>query len=209
MSYKSSRQELQAALELQKRGIPVDGRVIEAWATSCKGLSVHQSGGILESEIFDLDSNGAGCMLSVTVCNESLRLIRLLAFRLEMPWPDPGFRWLELPWRKVPREYTYNVPGSSLVAFEPTEVLNHRLGAKGLLIPEENLDGLLLGVCERPIPENYRDRTRLPLRLSVFDTRENEYPGYIHVLVTRCRTRCVPLFSKPRTANQKLWSSRN
>lgn len=208
MGRKSRRQALQVGLEMHERGIPVDGRVVECWATSCAGLSVHQSGWILDSEIFDLDSGGAGCMLNVTITNHSSRFIRLLAFRLEMPWLDADFRWIEPPWRKTPRGHTYDVPGSRLVGIEPEEVLNHQVGAKGILLPGVSLDGLLLGVFGRPMPKGYRDRTRLPPRLSIFDTNENEYSTSINALASRFRGTRVPKFARLKLAKHEFQRER-
>lgn len=90
--------------------------------------------------------------------NESDRIILPMEYRLEIPWHEWQFRWLEKPWMKVPRESDYMFPSHGLCGHDPEDVLNHRLGNKGKLLPGDDLDGLLLGVGQTPIPEQYKDR---------------------------------------------------
>jgi hypothetical protein len=169
MKYKLSEDELGLLSDLQKGNIPLDEEVLEDIMAGQRGLSIYQTGTILETRVFDLKSGGSGYMLSVAIHNDSTRPIRLHEFRLEMLWHDAGFRWLDDPGRASPRKYTYSFPPSESLEFERDVVLNHRVGGAGQLNPEGSIEGLLLGIGQSPIPDEYRDRQLLPTRLLVLD----------------------------------------
>jgi len=62
-------------------------------------------------------------------------------------------------------------PSHGLAGHDPEDVLNHRLGSNGKLLPDGDLDGLLLGVGQASIPEQYKDRQAVSMWLSVIDQR--------------------------------------
>lgn len=143
-----------------------------------KGLRIIQIDNPLENSIFDLNSGGAGYILCVEICNDTERPVRIEQFRLEPPWADPDFHWLEDPYRSVPRQDYYSVPSSAL-SIERTTVLNHRTGRNGKLLPLDTKEGLLLAVGSRPIPDHYVPRFKLQTTLTIVDGRGNMYPSKV------------------------------
>jgi hypothetical protein len=185
MKNKTSEQEFLFFSQLRRGGIPLDEEVLEGMKAASCGLSIHDTGTIVDSAVFDLAFGGTGYMLSIAILNDANRIIRPREFRLAMVWDEPQFRWLEDPLRKVPRQFTYEFPSHGPVGFEREVVLNHRLGAKGRLNPGDCLDGFLLGVGQRPIPGAYSDRQILRTRLSVVDDRGDCYESRVKLLVRR------------------------
>ncbi len=189
MRNKLSAQELLLASQLSGAGIPLDAEVLEATEAACRGLAIYQGPNIPDTQIFDLDSGGTGYMLTIAMRSDSPRTLWLHEFRLEIPWWEPRFRWLEYPLGKAPREYTYSFPDPGPVGFEPDDVLNHRLGRKGRLYPGDWIEGLLLGVGQEPMPSHYQDRQALDMRLWVFDEQGNRFGAPIKFLVDRSALR--------------------
>src|SRR5712692_1331055 len=185
MIKKTSPEELALAFQLRGAGIPLDAEVLKAMEAACRGLAIYQDPIIISTGIFDLYSGGTGYMLSIFIHNDAPRNVWLHEFRLEIPWWEPEFRWLEDPMRKVPREYIYSLPPPGVEGFDRDVVLNHRLRRNGRISPDGWLEGLLLGVGQEPMPSGYRDRQTLNMRLSVFDERGNRFEADIKFLVDR------------------------
>jgi hypothetical protein len=158
---------------LRRGGIPLDDVVVQSMKAASRGLSLHQTGTPVDSNIFDLNSGGAGYILSIAICNDSDRIIRPVACRLKTPWDEARLRWLEDPLRRVPREYSYSFPAADLYGFEREGVLNHLLNRKIRLYPGDMIEGFLLGVGEECISADYRDRRCLVTQFSVYDARGN------------------------------------
>ena len=135
------REEFLLATQLNKQGIPLDPAVLESMETACAGLSIYQAGTIVENTVFDLDSGGTGFMLSVVIYKEAKRILYPVEYRLELPWPETQFQWLEDPWRKMPREYAYSFPKPGPEGFQRDIVLNHRLGRHGRILSGGCLEG--------------------------------------------------------------------
>jgi hypothetical protein len=181
-----NKDELGALSDLERGGVPLDREVLEDLQAASRGLSVYQTGTLLENTIFDLDSGGSGYMLSVAIYNDSERPIRLHEFRLEPPWHDPGFRWLEGASRGSPRKCSYSFAPPGPTGFENGDVLNHRVGSAGQLNPGgDPLEGLLLAMGQAPIPDEYRDRQLLQMRLSISDRRGHSCASQMNFYVSR------------------------
>ncbi len=185
MNNKVSQEELVLLSQLRSRGIPLDEEVLEAMQAACRGLSIYETGVGPENTICDLIAGGMALMASVAICNDSPRNVCIREFRPDIPWFEPRFRWLPYPLGKVPRQYTYSLPDPWAAGFEPDDVLNHRVGRRGKLLPGDCIEGLLLGVGQEPMPSHYRDRQTLVMRLWVIDSRGNRFPADIKLLVDR------------------------
>jgi hypothetical protein len=173
MIKKLSNDEVRRLRDLQRGGILLDEEVLEGLKRASRGLSLFQSGNAAENEVFDLDDGGWGCTLSVAIHNDADRVIRLRHYRLQVPWHEPDFRWLENPLRKSPREPWYSFPPHGPIGFEPEDVLNHRVGSKGQLNPGESFEGLLLGAGRGCLPDEFGDHQHVPSRLTVFGGRDD------------------------------------
>jgi hypothetical protein len=185
MNRKLNEDEHAVLSDLQRGGIPLDEGVLERIRAASRGLSIYQTGTLLETSVFDLKSGGSGYMLSIAIHNDSNRPIRLHEIRLEMLWHDTEFRWIDDPRRASPRKYTYSFPPSESLEFERDVVLNHYIGGAGQLNPGASIEGLLLGMGESPIPDEYRDRQLLPMRLLVLDRRGRQYASHLKLYVSR------------------------
>jgi hypothetical protein len=183
MNKKLSDEELGALLDLERGGVPLDRGVLEDLKAASRGLSAYQTGTVLENTIFDLDSGGSGYILSIAICNDSERPIRLHEFGLRMLWHEPAFRWLDDPSRESPRESGYSFARPGPVGFERGIVLNHCVGSQ--LNPGDPLEGLLLGTGQAPIPEEYRDRQRLQMGLSISGSQGHSCATQLNFYVSR------------------------
>jgi hypothetical protein len=186
---RANHQELRFFEELRQHGIPIDGEVLLEMKDACRGLSLSQSPIAIDTAVFDLPCGGTGYRIGINMYNESNRIISPWELRLEIPWHEWQFRWLEKPWTKTPRESVYLFPSHGLAGHDPEDVLNHRLGSKGRILPGRDLDGLLLGVGQAPIPEQYKDRQAVWMQLSVIDQRGNPYELKVKFMVFREKQR--------------------
>jgi hypothetical protein len=155
--------------QLVVSGIPLDDGIVGDLRTSSQGLSLYQTGTSVENELFDIALGGFGVLISISVANDSPGTIYIGQYRLELPWPESNFRWLEDPRKKVPRELSYSFPQYGPEGLERECVLNHRVGRQGRLLPGETIEGFLCGLGRACIPDEYQHRQDLSLRLSVFD----------------------------------------
>jgi hypothetical protein len=185
MTEKLSQEELVLASQLRGAGIPLDAEVLKTTEAACRGLAIYPGPNIPDSRILDLDFGGTGYMITVAFHNNSPRILWLHECRLETPWWEPCFRWLEDPLGKIPREYTYDFPDPGPIAFDRDIVLNHHLGGKCRLCPGDWIEGLLLGVGQEPMPSHYLDRRALEMRVWVIDEKGNRFGADIRFLVDR------------------------
>jgi hypothetical protein len=95
------------------------------------------------------------------------------------------FRWLDDSRRASPRKYTYSFRSSESLEFERHVVLNHCVGGAGQLNPEGSIEGLLLGIGQSPIPDEYRDRQLLPMRSLVLDRESRQFASHFKLYVSR------------------------
>jgi hypothetical protein len=183
---KMTEEELLHADQMVWHGIPLDGEVLAETRAAWRGLSIDQSPNNIETCIFDSSSGGIGVLLGLVIWNNSDRTIRVDEARLQISCCKQ-IRWLDDPFRKAPRKYCYMFPSADCLEFDRDVVLNHRFGPQGRLRPDKWLDGLLLGMGEGRIPDEYDDRQCLPARLSVFDGRGKRYDADVKFLVSRDR----------------------
>jgi hypothetical protein len=185
MKNKLGERELETFATLRRGGIPLDEEVLKVLKAASGGLSLFQTGTAVENTVFDLDSGGAGGILSIAVQNDSEEINWIRECRLEVLWEEPHFRWLDDPAREPSGTHCYSFPPPGPVGFEPEVVLNHRIGRRGQLYPGEQLEGLLLGVGYAPIPDQYRHRQLLRTQLVIVDRRGNHSALRIKLQVNR------------------------
>jgi hypothetical protein len=116
--------------------------------------------------------------------NNSDKVIRLAAARLRVPWSD-RVRWLQDPRRESPARDYYGLAGSDYPPVERDAVLNHFFKASQKLFPGDFLEGFLLGACEAPIPDQYRNRAPFESILVIYDGSNNSYELPLKFLVAR------------------------
>ena len=177
--------ELFRMTQILASGIPLDDGVMEDLRASCRGLSIGQTGTLLENTVFDLEDGGTGYIVSIAINNTFAKTVRIDQYRLEPPWPESGFHWLQDPLKKMPRESTYSFPRYGPEGFDRECVLNHRVGHHGRLLPDDCIEGLLCGVGQAYIPDGYQHRQRLQMQLSIFDGRGQRTTIELNVLTNR------------------------
>ncbi|SRR6266478_800279 len=180
-----TQEELRRLFELRSRGILLDDDVLEEMKAARCGLVIYKLDNIMENVIFELDSGRTGYMLAAAIHNASDRILRPQEPRLEIAWPESHFRWLENPLARVPREYVYSFPPPGPAGFDRDAVLNHRLRPGCKLEPDDWLEGLLLGLGQASIPDQFVDRQSLRMRLSILDGRGNRYASDMTLTVSR------------------------
>ena len=166
-------------------GIPLDPAVVEALRASCRGLSICQIGSPVENTVFDLEHGGTGYMLSVEICNHAPGILGIEQYRLESPWPESDFRWLEDPRKLTPCEVNYSFPKYGPEGLDRECVLNHRVGRNGRLLPGGCTRGFLCGVGQACIPDEYQDRQRVRMQLSLVATRGTELTLDVDLVLNR------------------------
>jgi hypothetical protein len=185
MIVKTSPEQLLRMSRILDSGIPLDPVVVEALRASCRGLSICQIGSPVENTVFDLEHGGTGYMLGVEIRNNTPKILSIEQYRLEPPWPESDFRWLEDPRKLRPREFNYSFPQYGPEGLDRECVLNHHVGRNGRLLPGDCIHGLLCGVGEAGIPDEYQDRQLLSMQLSVVATRGTELTLDIDLILNR------------------------
>ena len=64
MNHKLNEDEHAVLSDLQRGGIPLDEDVLERIRAASPGLSIYQTGTLLETSVFDLNSGGSGPCLA-------------------------------------------------------------------------------------------------------------------------------------------------
>jgi hypothetical protein len=201
---KTCQKDLELFEELLHWGTALEPTVVEEARVECRGLQITQSGNCWESVVYAKASGGVGIIVSVEIENISDRIIRVDAVRLEMPWPDADFHWLEKPSAKEMREWGgYVLSASGTCGYDSSVVLNHRFGRK--LFPRDSVEGLLLGEGSSSVPDNYCDRRQIPKQLVVFAGRGERFEVWVNLMLSRevhrpsrrSSSRRVALFSQP------------
>lgn len=146
-------------------------------------IEIEQSGGILESGIFDLPSGLTGYMVYLVVTNQTSRTIYCRDVELHVFWEDSLFQWIADP-RKTQRSEIYRFPGSGSPEFPRDQVINHVLLDNGALTPRRPWEGWLLATG-RPMPDSVRDAQELAATLAIRTSNRAEYTATIRLRTER------------------------
>ena len=94
MSKIASNAKLKALLyELARSGSPVDLSVADTEAENEK-VEIDQIGGVIESQLFELEDGRVACIADIAVTNQTARSIDLVDVELRATWEDSLFEWL-------------------------------------------------------------------------------------------------------------------
>ena len=135
------------------------------------------------TRLIDLRGGLTGVVVDLSIRNLSSGHqvhLNLQQFSIAIPWCP--VKWLEkaepliIPEErklraKKPRPSMYFFAGMPTLAFAEDEALNHRLRRGCVLLPGNELAGPLMGVGERPIPNEFLDRERITACLSAYFER--------------------------------------
>ncbi len=84
-----------------------------------------------------------------------------------------GRQELDMDWWVNEEPHVYRFYRNNSFEFQWDNVLNHRLGDRGLVCPESPMDGFLVGKCSTCLPWRDLQGFPLPATLSILDGTEN------------------------------------
>jgi hypothetical protein len=147
------------------------------------GIEIEQSGGILESSIFELPGGLTGYMVYLVVTNQTSRTIYCRDVELRVFWEDSMFQWIPDP-RKMQGYEEYRFPGRGSPEFPREQVINHALLNNGALTPRRPWEGWLLATGS-PMPDSVRDAQELAATLAILGSNRAEYTATIRLRTER------------------------
>lgn len=159
----------------------------EARSIPCDGLLVRQTGGVMDSQAIDCSGGTAFILnLSITI---NLPKFAISAFRIEPPWQNDSFCWLEDPLQIGGTSRCYRFGSRDLPEFERGQVINHRANATRIFSSGEPLKGFLLGYGFDAIPEQFRHGMMIPAFVIVYDQFGRDHRSPVELQAVRNRTR--------------------
>jgi hypothetical protein len=142
------------------------------------GLLVRNVGALTDTRAFDFYGNAAYALnITITV---NLPHFAIAGFGLEVPW-DSYVWWLDEPREIKGRATVYRFDRSDPLEFDRGEVLNHSADVRRTLSRGKSLSGYLLGVGNKPIPDEFQQGAIIPAFLIVHDQFERAYRSPISI----------------------------
>lgn len=167
---------------LIESGCPLD--LSEGYRDTPAGLKFEQVFTLGVNQVFDLDDGGAGYIMDMRISSELNLPIRIRRVKVKMPWGLRDISLLPDPSKRVRGYEYYDFPGVA-PAFHRSVVVNDFLSGKCTLNPGGEVQGLLLAVDERSIPDEYPDHGRTIAKLFIFDERGNEFTPEFRLCLDR------------------------
>jgi len=163
---------------------------------ACDDIVMEQGPVNFHTSLIELEGGLTGVVVDLIIGNPPSGHpihLDLQQFRIEIPWCQVN--WLEKAEpliaearkrpKKTPAPKLYFLPGYPTLSFAKNEVLNHRLSRRCVLLPGNELVGLLMGVGERPLPDEFHDRERFTTCLSVYYARGKRCDLQVDFMVDR------------------------
>ncbi|MCU1299984.1 MAG: hypothetical protein JWQ87_268 [Candidatus Sulfotelmatobacter sp.] len=179
-------------------GVPVDLSVVERE----RNVEIEQIGGVHESLVFDLRDGRAGCIIDLSIINQTSKSILIRDIELRAPWSDSQFEWLSDPQETRGDPFNYHFPGKNAFECPRAQALNHVLLPQGILKPGFPIEGCLLGIGRRKPEQLFHGLIDFSLVIVGYD--HNEYHAGLQVWVdpawkrTQDLSRKISKISPPR-----------
>jgi hypothetical protein len=170
---------------LRELGCPLD--LNNGYRDTPAGLKFRQ---ILPSGancVFDLDDSGSGYIMDMRFSSELNLPMRIRRVKLRTPWGLRDIALLPDPSKRARGYECYDFPGGG-PAFHRDAVINDFLSGKGTLSSGGEIEGLLLAVDEKPIPDEYPEHGQTEVELSITDERGNTFSSKFKLCVDRGAT---------------------
>lgn len=183
---------------MRAAGIPLDieeddfGR-----CTPVYGMSIQQNGA---SFAYELDGYSTGYIVDVSFLASLPRDAEIASINLELPWQDPLFSWLADP-QTTGESEMYLFPGTRL-AYDRSQVINHRIGTGYALPRYRSFSGLLLGVGEE-MPKTIHHGSEIPGSVRMTDQFGESHSGAMLLLADRLIAR--PRGEMKRSTRKRLF----
>jgi hypothetical protein len=195
MSKTAARAKLKELLyELAQSGSPLDPSVAETEVENEK-VEIDQVGGMIESQLFELEDGRVACIADIAVTNQTSRTIYVVDVELRVPWDNSLFKWLTphqvKPQDRAKRESAYSVyrfPGKYGLELAYNEVINHLLLERKRLPAKLPLEGCLLGIGGL-MPPGLRHGQWRDVTLTIVGSDHAEYSRTIHLWTDRLQAR--------------------
>jgi hypothetical protein len=135
--------------------------------------------------VFDLESGAAAYILDADLTTNRARPIRFSGVQIRPPWEGSRISLLRDDLRYRTKGGFYQFPGAAGPYFEGSEVLNRLLSGKGRLNRPDGVEGLILAIDPHPIPADVSDRSRIVVKLTLFDGAGNGFSLNFRLFVFR------------------------
>jgi hypothetical protein len=185
------------ARRLLDLGCPLDLRYFQQAGTRGSPiLRIKQVGGVIESQIFESESFGVGCILNLEIVNDGGRPIYLRDFEIELPCMEPQFCLLPDPLDSNETSRGYRFAGTK-IEFPRNIVINRFVPSSTRFAKGGLVAGLVLSQGPEPIPECYKHGQTLEAKFSVVDQFRDRHSESVILYVDRSAQFSRKLPKKP------------
>ena len=146
------------------------------------GLHVYQTGMRSETRAFNFYGNAAYVLNLIITIN--LPHFAISSFGLELPWKSYVW-WLDEPDDADGRVTMYRFDPSYLLEFEKSQVLNHFADVRRTWSRGKSLAGYVLGIGDRPIPDQFQQDATIPAFLIIYDQLWQDYRSPVSLRTDR------------------------
>jgi hypothetical protein len=147
------------------------------------GLIIRQQGGVPDSTAFEFEG-GTGYIIDLAI-TVNLPSIAIADFDLELPWEKICFRWLPDPLELGDSSMPYRFTGKNSLAYGRDQVINHFADVRQTLRHGQSISGLLLGISNDPITDEFRQGTLVPGTVIIVDQFSREYRAEVRLFINR------------------------
>jgi hypothetical protein len=181
MARNQNSDQLAHARRLSALGCPLD---LDFFQAAQNGLRIKQVGGVIESQIFEIESYGIGCMLNLEIVNCASRPIYLRDFEIELPWIDRPFCLLSDPRDRDETSQSYRFHGTK-IEFPRNVVLNWLVPSSTRFAKGRLVAGLVLGQDPEPIPDRYKHGQSVQAMFSIVDQFRDRHSKSVILYIDR------------------------
>ena len=173
------------ARRLVELGCPLDLRYFQQAGTGdSPTLRINQVGGVVESQVFEIESFGVGCILNLEIVHYGGRAIYLRDFEIELPWMELQFCLLPDPTDSDETSRSYRFAGTK-IEFPRSIVINRLVPSSNRFAKGGLVAGLVLSQTPEPFPEFYKHGETLSAKFSVIDQFRYRHSESVTLYVDR------------------------
>ena len=181
---KSRKQEQQASLAdlLNRCGCPVQTHT--GYDPPPTGLLIEQVPEVGLNLVMDLANGGTGFLLDIWIKRELADPFWLDGCQIEVPWGHTTTSLVSAPKKSDPKYPYYCFPDSTL-AFDGDIVVNRFFSTLRRLNQNDEIDGLLMALNTKAIPDEIEHNARVTATFSVFERSGTRFSKDFRLAVDR------------------------